>query len=164
MDWHHIYGSLLPFLTAYLDRLGGSKWKPARRYILPLLVWLFYPTYERAFFSIVLSVIISFNLDEIEDRNWEEIFLYGFGISFCLWTLGGLWALLPGAWWILGVYWSNFGLQTFWSARAPGHGGPEPIYWWAGKIDWKYVEIVRGFLIGLAVVMPPLCAIWRMGG
>ena len=137
---HAILGSLI---AGFLDRWGGGGFsfltspfnrgcKPARRYALPLLVWLAEPTLDRAIFCVLLGAIFSLNLDEIEDRNWDEIFLYAISLGACLWTVAGWYSFIPGAWWLIGIYLSNFGIA-------------------GKKLDWKYVELIRGSLIGLVI-------------
>lgn len=88
-----------------LDRLGGWKFKPARRYGIPLFVYLISPSTEMAVLCIVMAAIFTFNLDEIEGYQdnasgdvaigWEEVFLHGLGIGMCLYPLAGLTSLFP---------------------------------------------------------------------
>ena len=134
-------------LFAFLDRLGGGgfgflgakgwlaeghKW--ARRYALPAALFFLNMTLEQFVLCVALSAILSLDLDEIENRNWDEIFLHGFGIAAVLWPLAGLWALLVPAWWLFGVYLSNIGLN-------------------GRKLGWHWVETIRGLLIGLVIVL-----------
>jgi hypothetical protein len=137
-----IFDATFIFLCAFLYRWGGGKifflkngFKPARRYILPALIavqtgWIF-P-------MIIFSIITHFNLQEIEDRRWEEIFLYGMGQAWCF-LFAGLASGLIGAWWITGVYLSNIGLTLYSSKKL-------------FKLDWFWVEIVQGLVIGLICV------------
>ena len=134
-----------PILTAFLDRLGGWRYKWARRYLLPLAVFCVEPTVSRAVFSLSLGLVLTFDLDEIEDRRWEEVFLHGFAISACLWTITGWWSWMVWAWWVVGVYLSNLGLT-----HIDNVSGTRRPFW---KLDWKWVEIGRGFLIGLACTL-----------
>ncbi len=130
MNW------LLIPLCAYLYRWGGGDiwpfkkgWKPARRYLLPSLLALAVFQAQFTVSMIILSLITHFNLQEIEDRNWEEIALYGFGQAWCFSILSGFWSGLLAAFWILGVWISN---------ESP----------WAGKFDWRYVELTQGAVMG----------------
>ena len=140
---------LLVPVYAFLDRWGGggfaflgasenhplgkgAKW--ARRYGIPLLVWLNNRTLDQAILCVALGAILSFNLKEIAERDWEEVFLHGFGIAAVLWPTAGRWALLVPAWWVLGVFWSNIGIL-------------------GRKIGWHWVELIRGAMIGLALAL-----------
>lgn len=136
-------------LFAFLDRWGGGGFyflgvsedhplgqgeKSARRIGIPMLVWLLNPTFEQAVLCIALGAILSFNLKEIPQRDWEEVFLHGFGIGAVLLPTAGLWALLVPIWWVFGVYWSNIGFL-------------------GNRIGWHWVELIRGFTIGLALAL-----------
>ena len=133
---------------AFLDRWGGGGFaflgittgplsrglKIARRLGIPLGVWLLNQTWEQAILCAIMAGILSTNLDEIAERKWDTVFLYGVALGFVLYPLAGLWALLVPAWWFGSVYWSNIGI-------------------WGTKIGWHWVELVRGALIGLALFL-----------
>lgn len=132
---------------AFLDRLGGGgfgflgakgwlaeghKW--ARRFGIPALVWGLNPTWEQAILSGVMVGIFCTALDEIVERKWDTIFLYGVALSAVLYPLAGIWSLLPAAWWYIGVWYSNKGM-----------------FGW--RLGWHWVELIRGLAIGLAVAL-----------
>lgn len=139
-------------LCAFLDRWGGGgfdywllrRWptpeylqkgfKPARRFVLPGFLFLLNLSWQNFAALSILSFIFCFNLDEIEDRDWEEIFLWSLCLFFTLYQTCGYWALMPSAWWILGIYLSNYGL-------------------WGRRLDWFWVELLRGALLGLGVAL-----------
>lgn len=134
-------------LFGFLDRLGGGGFeflgakgwlaqghKEARRLGIPLLVWIINPTLEQAILCVALGAILSFNLKEIAQRDWEEIFLHGFGIAACIWNLAGVYALAVPFWWLIGVYWSNIGINKH-------------------KLGWHWVELIRGLVIGLSICL-----------
>jgi len=130
-----------------LDRLGGWKFKPARRYGIPLFVYLISPSTEMAVLCIVMAAIFTFNLDEIEGYQdnasgdvaigWEEVFLHGLGIGMCLYPLAGLTSLFVPLAWVVGVYLSNKGIGDF-------------------RLKWRYTEALRGLTMGLAIAYPIL--------
>ncbi len=91
-----------------------------------------HPSLAQAVLCVAMAAILSFNLKEIEARNWEELFLHGFGLAAVLWPIAGLWALLVPAWWLGGVYASNVGVKTW-------------------KLGWHWVELGRGAMIGLTL-------------
>ena len=131
----------LPLITTYtigiatLDRLGGSYSKAFRRYGIPSAIYLLHPTsLQHAIASIMLAVLFSLNLDEIEQRNWEEIYLYSIALAFCTYIYGDWLCILPSSIWLLGIYLSNIGLNGW-------------------RLDWRYVEIARGAAIGLAATL-----------
>jgi len=78
---------------------------------------------------VILSAILHFNLDEVEERDWDDVACYGMAQTACFIAMSGVWAWVLGLWWLLGTYWSNNGENEY-------------------RLDWKYVEIVQGFLIG----------------
>jgi hypothetical protein len=136
-----IYIPLLPFL----DRLGGGgydnlpapfntgqKW--ARRFLLPSLLWLLSLTLTNAVYCATLAFIFCFNLDEIEERNWEEIFLWTATFFFCLTPTCGWYGLIPACWWPLGIYLSNIGVK-------------------GRKLDWFFVELFRGLFIAVGALL-----------
>ncbi len=129
-------------LCAFLYRLGGGPilgikkgWKPARRYILPIAIAI---KTGAIIPMIVFSAITHFNLQEIEERRWEEVFCYGMSQAWCF-LFAGLASGFVGAWWIVGVYLSNIGIALF-KDRA------------RFKIDWFWVELIQGCIIGLICV------------
>ena len=130
---------------AFLDRLGGGgfgwvgakgwlaeghKW--ARRYLLPALLmvksgW----SWQHLAGAAILSAVLSFNLDEIAQRDWEEIALHPLALGLGTFLLGGSWwwSGVVAGWWLLGVYLSNVGVRGW-------------------KLGWHWVESGRGGLLG----------------
>ena len=139
-----IYLGLLPLM----DRWGGGDlgflgikdlpkaftkgFKPVRRYGIPLALFLLAPTLENAVLMVILGTVLSFNLNEIEARNWEEIALWSATYFFTLRLVAGPFGLLPALWWPLGIYLSNFGIR-------------------GRKLPWQYVELTRGLLLAIGV-------------
>lgn len=133
-------------VTAFLDRWGGGGFaflgikkgilsrgvKAARRFGIPGLLWGLNPTLDQAFWSGTMAAVFSTDLDEIEDRKWDTIALYGIALAGALRPLAGYWALIVPAWWLVGTYWSNIGIN-------------------GKKLGWHWVELVRGATIGLSV-------------
>ena len=126
---------LFPLLFALLYRMGGAVWKPARRYGIPILglVLMNFSLTALVFMSI-LCLILHFNLNEIGERDWDDVACYGFAQAFCL-SFSGLWAILVGAWWFIGTYCSN---------------NDTPIL---KRLNWKYVELGQGAMIGLCIAL-----------
>lgn len=153
MDWKLIW---FPFWLGFLDRWGGGGfeflgrrvplpkkgWKAARRVGVPLSVLMWSLSFERSLFAVAMLAILAFNLNELEPehhvparRDWEEIFLYAFGLAFCVWTLAGWWSALVVSAWPFGVYWSHKGIG--------GH-----------RLGHHWLELFfRSFAIGWAVVL-----------
>lgn len=128
---------ILLTLIPVFDRLSGSdakipKKKLLRRLGIPTILFCLHPTPFQAVLSVLLAIILSTDLDEIEDREWDTILQYGLSISFCLMLTSGVWGLLPGLWWMLGVWLSNFGIKNW-------------------RLDWKWVEVGRGLFISLSI-------------
>jgi hypothetical protein len=121
---------LLPILTAFLYRFGGSVWKPARRYGIPALLFAYDPNKLNILPMLILCLILHFNLDEIEENDMDDVFCYGMAQSWCMWWLAGPYSVLVGLTWITGVLLSN----------------RELLYKF--KLDWKYVELAQGFVLG----------------
>lgn len=151
---------VLPILIAVLDRLGGNGHKWARRYIIPILLYFVSPSLSNALFCLFLSMILSFNLNEIEKehhvpakRDWEECFLHPFGIAFCIYNIAGLWALMVPLWWLFGIYWSNEGLKAEKTADSVYHKTGRRWIFGPNYLPWQYVEIFRGFFIGLSICL-----------
>lgn len=131
----------------FLDRLGGGgfgflgakgwlaeghKW--ARRFCIPALVLFLNQSLEQAILCGLMVLILSTNLDEIAEKKWDTVFLYGFSLGAVLYPTAGIWSLLVPAWWFIGVWFSNVGL-------------------FGKKVGWHWVELIRGLAIGLAVVL-----------
>jgi hypothetical protein len=143
-------------LLAFLDRFagGGFKslpspfndgWKPARRILIPLTLWLTQPRLETVGYALMLGYIFCLNLDEIEDRNWDEISVWSLCLFFALKPFSGFWATIPATWWPIGIYLSNFGIKLkFWAKES--NGIKTQFY-----LDWFWVELIRGACIGLAI-------------
>lgn len=121
----------LPVLFAIMDRVGGNGYKWVRRFGIPIIVFLVNPTIGQVGLSILMGSVYSFNLDEIEDRDYESIFTHGCGVALGVSLLGGAWVIL------IPVIWT---LLTACSLR------------W-NRLDWKYVEITRGFVTGLCCLI-----------
>lgn len=142
-------------LSGFLYRWGGggfaflpapfnSGWKPARRYILPAIVafhtgWII-P-------MVVFSIITHFNIQEIEDRRWDDVATYGFAQAWCFAGAGYASGLI-GAWWFAGTWLSNIGCRApaKWRLRLGDFTGD-----W--RLDWFWVEVIQGCLIGLVSVL-----------
>jgi len=137
---------LIPWL-AFCDRLGGGgfgwlgakgwlatghKW--VRRYLLPATIWWLNQTWEQAFLCVLMAIILSTDLDEIEQRQWDTVAMFGISLAYVLYPLAGLLGLAVPAWWLLGIYLSNIGLNQW-------------------KLGWHWVELIRGGLIGLVIVL-----------
>lgn len=118
-------GGKLPFLPGPFSK----GWKAARRFGIPLIL-IAYVGFDLEMIPgvLLLSVILHFNLDEIEERDWDDVATYGFAQSFALHPAGWL-AAAPGVWWIIGVLWSNIGIK--------GH-----------RLGWHWVEFIHGLMIG----------------
>lgn len=140
-----IYTISLFGILPFLDRLAGSdaklpfSKKLLRRILIPTCIYIVDTSFERLLFCVLLGIIFSFNLNEIEPehhnpqkRDWEEIALYGLALTFCLYTLCFNWAWLVCLLWVCGVYLSNNGVFGY-------------------KLNWKYVEIGRGLAMALAI-------------
>lgn len=127
-------------LMAALFRLAGSDLniphkKILRRVFIPIYLTLVFGHISPALilFSMgILTVILSFNLNEIELRQFDDVFNYGMAIACCLYPIAGGLSLIVPAWWITSVILSNIGIKDL-------------------KLDWRYVEIGMGIAIGLAV-------------
>lgn len=137
---------ILTALLSFLDRWGGGgytnlSWpfnrglKAARRYGIPVVLWLQVQTVEAAIAAGFLAVLFSLNLNFIAQRRGWLVVLWGLALFACLLLFCGPYGLIPMVWWIVGVYLSNYGLR--WGRKSK-------------KLDWKYVELVRGALIGVA--------------
>lgn len=83
---------------------------------------------------IVLCIILHYNLDEIEEKDWDDVSCYGLAQAWCLYPMAGIWSGVVGLWWIVGVLWSNLANEKF-------------------KLKWHYVELIHGFLIGFFVFL-----------
>jgi hypothetical protein len=132
---------LLPLLLAYLYRWGGGDiypmkkgFKPARRYGIPLALFLYDPNVMNIIPMVILSLILHFNLTEIETKEWDDVFCYGFAQAWCLSWLAGPYSIWVGLVWITGVLASNKFPERF-------------------KLDWKYVELIFGFTLGLVCLL-----------
>ena len=130
-------------LIAFLDRWGGGGFeflspripdllkrgfKPARRFGIPIALVALGFSAENAVLSLLLCALFTFNLKEIEQRDWEEIFLWSFAFAVSMWQVSGLYGVIPAVWWIVGIYLSNYGIK-------------------GRKLPWQYVELMRGALI-----------------
>lgn len=103
----------------------NAGFKPARRYLLPFVVVWFTQAY---LYALMLSVMLHYNLDEIEEKDWDDVSCYGLAQAWCFSYLGAISGILA-LWWILGVVLSN--IKIF-----------------KNKLDWFYVELGQGALIG----------------
>jgi hypothetical protein len=83
---------------------------------------------------LILCAIFHFNLDEVEEKDWDDVFCYGVAQSWCLWWIGGISSIWASITWLFGVWASNCLPERF-------------------KLDWKYVELAQGFVIGAIVIM-----------
>lgn len=155
-----IYKACVVLFCGVLYRWGGGGfdfapwplnigWKPARRYLLPLFLaylsgWWIPMT--------LLSIILHFNLEEIKTRRWDDVCTYGFAQAWCFAGAGWISGLI-GAWWFVGTWFSNIGIQT--EMFCPRRLGV-PMHWTKCKIDlrldWFWVELVQGCLMGLVLV------------
>jgi hypothetical protein len=155
MTW--VWDVLFIDLCAFLYRWGGGGykmlpgalgrgWKPARRYGIPLAVALYAWDWWMIPPALLLCGILHFNLDEIEERDWDDVASYGFAQAFCFYKAGIL-ASIVGAWWMLGVYMSNHDLP-FLKQRVPStERGYQGV-----RLDWWWVEYLQGAVIGVATV------------
>lgn len=137
-------------LCGFLYRFGGGGFKflpfpfnqgfkAARRYALPLAVAFFTGWW---FPMCLYSLILHFNLDEIAARRWDDVACYGFAQAFCFVGAGQAAGLL-GAWWFCATYFSNNNFQINFKRfnfKLP-------------KLDWFYVELVQGLLVGLLAIV-----------
>jgi len=120
-----------------LYRIAGSdlkipKKKLLRRLGIPLYLFLTLPRVEVGLGCLLLGIIFTFNLDEIEERDWDDVLCYGLAISFCLTPLAGFISCLVGFWWLIGVLLSNIGINKW-------------------RLPWRWVEIGMGIAIALAI-------------
>ena len=148
MIWLHI------FVCAYLYRLGGGDiWpfvkgcKQARRYILPIYIALATNT---VLTPLVFCLITHFNLKEIEQRRWDDIVCYGLAQAWCFYAVAGAWSALIALWWIVGVFLSNIGIP-YKMIPLEDFIRPTPYVF---RLDWKYVELGQGAVIGLLISRP----------
>jgi len=134
-----------------LDRMGGADGydKAWRRYGIPLVLFLYSMSVEQAILSVLLAVIFTFNLDEIEEVNYEEIFLHGLGVSYCLFNVAGWFGAVVAVWWTVGTALSNFGIDNRYTLALW-----DSFRRW--RLDWKWVEIGRGACMGLAICLNQL--------
>lgn len=79
-------------------------------------------------------MVFHFNLDEIEERDWDDVITYGLAQAWCLSWIGGINSISVAITWIVGVWLSNCVPDKY-------------------KLDWKYVEIIQGFTIGLVCIL-----------
>lgn len=144
-------------LGGFLYRWGGGGFnnlpkplnqgfKPARRYILPAMIAI---TTSLWIPMAVFSMILHFNLKEIEDRRWDDIALYGFAQAWCF-AESGIISIIIGLSWIVGVYLSNIGLCLcknipIYKGIADGKSCGDPK-----KLDWFFVELIHGAIVGFA--------------
>lgn len=153
----NIFWVLLSPIMAFLDRWGGGGFhflrapfndgqKAARKFGIPAILWLTNPGFESGLAAGMLALLFSFNLDEIEARNAEEIALWSFVMFFGIAPFAGAWAALPAVWWPIGIYLSNFG----WGVRQFKNDN-DPFWQRSNRLDWFWVELIRGALIGAAV-------------
>lgn len=132
-------------ICAYLYRWGGgdiwpfrSGLKQARRYILPIYIALATNT---VLTPLVFCLITHFNLKEIEQRRWDDIVCYGLAQAWCFYAVAGAWSALIAMWWVVGVFLSNIGV-------------PISLRKQVWKLDWRYVELGQGAVIGLLISRP----------
>ena len=133
------YIILLP-LSSLLWMLGGWKWKPLRRYILPLV---FFTAIILNQFSIQKAVwvslisILSFSLPYGENSNWGERIITAISFGCISLPLGFHWfCILPPITFILTWILSN-----------------------EYKLQWKICEAMIGFMVAL-----PIAEILYKGG
>lgn len=159
--WHTAFQLVFAALCAFLYRWGGGGFqrlpapfnrgeKAARRYGIPLALFGLCPTPAAAVPLLMLCAVLHFNLEEIKARRWEEIFCWSAVVSLSLQHLAGWICWIPTAWWVFGVYWSNIGFpmryEPLWFV-VDGPSQPVPP---RHRLDWFWVEIGMGLLIGLA--------------
>jgi len=125
---------LLPIITALLYRAGGWFWKPARRYLLPLALYFYRPDPMNIIPMVVLSIVFHFNLDEIEEKDWDDVFCYGLAQAWCLAWVNPIVSGLVALSWLLVVLASN--------------KLPERM-----KLPWAWCELIQGLVIGLVFVL-----------
>ena len=119
-----------------LDRVAGGDLKLPykkllRRIGIPLVIFISFPSINVALTMILMGIVLSFNLDEIEEKDWDDVFCYGLALSACLFLVSGIYSILVAFTWLVGVLLSN--------------------KW--NRVDWKYVEIARGASIALSVII-----------
>lgn len=83
----------------------------------------------------IMALILCFNLDEIEEKDWDDVFCYGMALSACFYPFSGIYSYIVGLWWTGGVLLSNVQL-------GPYH-----------KLDWKYVEVGMGIAMATALTL-----------
>lgn len=139
-----LYNTALIAVAGTLDRVGGWRYKFVRRFGLPIFFFVQKPDIESFAACLLLSVLLTFNLDEIEEWDLDDVFNYGVALSFCFYHFAGFWALILGVYWLVGVYASNRVIQiTFlkkFNVTVP-------------KIDWKYIEFGRGVVMQILVIL-----------
>lgn len=62
---------------------------------------------------------------------------YGLAQAWCFYAYVGVYSLAVALWWVVGVFLSNIGIPK-------GIRSKEVF-----KLDWKYVELVHGAIIGI---------------
>lgn len=124
----------IPLITAYLYRLGGGNiwpfgkgFKAARRYILPALLYILT---GNLLSMAIFSLICHFKLDEIEERDWDDVFCYGLAQAWCFYFISGYASILIALSWTVGVICSNN---------------------FKYRLPWHWVEFLHGLVIGFCV-------------
>jgi len=136
-------------LLAFFDRWGGGGFEfispripdllkrgflAIRRFGIPIALFLLSTTLVNAVLCGALCILLCLNEDYIEDKNWYLAFTWSGLLTISLYSVCGIFALLPAGWWLLGIYLSN--------------NGPE-----SRKLPWQYVELLRGAFIGLGAFL-----------
>ena len=124
------FGVISPRFPAFLKH--GIR--QLRLFGIPAILFFILPSWVSLVYAITLGAFFSINLDEIEARDWAVITFKSFVLFALLYMWCGWWACLPALWWPLGIYLSNFGIK-------------------GRKLDWAYVELLRGTLIALGVLL-----------
>jgi len=131
----------------FLDRWGGGdfNWLPfnipkmfqkgctsARKYGIPIAIWLAFPTFQIAFCMVAFGLLLSLNLDWIEDKEWIDGYIISIGYALCLWLVAGWWGIGVSVVWMLGVFLSNNVIGNT-------------------SLPWRYVEGARGLTMAVAI-------------
>ena len=137
----------LILILPFLDRWGGGGFeflskklpgdlkdgfKAARRIGIPLAIWLVQPTLVTGACMVFLGILLSLNLDWIEEEAWLDGMLYSLGFIGFLWPVAGVWGISVAIVWFLGVLISNNVLGNT-------------------CLPWRYVELARGLAIAVAI-------------
>ena len=101
---------------------------------MPIILYLYHPGLGSVLPLVMLSIILHFNLLEITQKQWDDVFCYGLAQSWCLYPFAGIKSGLVALSWLTVVLWSNQVPERY-------------------KLKWDYAEIAHGLVIGLVSVM-----------